>query len=164
MSLCGDCKIPYKALNSKGEKYSLYLRFPSTLTAHQHSSHAFLVRHESTVLSADSQVCGLTTENLPFFISRSPFPFSFKSVSPLSFHSLFPSHEASTSLLIIVILLTCLHFAPSLLVRHKETQRESYSFVSYSIWTNGLSYPQPPNWCHTASGDWEISKHYGGRH
>lgn len=33
-------------------------------------------------------------------------------------------------------------------------------FVSCSIWTNGLSYSEPPDWCHMVSGDSEISVHW----
>lgn len=37
-------------------------------------------------------------------------------------------------------------------------------FVNYAIWTNDLSHPQPLNWCHMVSGDWELSWHHAGCH
>lgn len=48
-------------------------------------------------------------------------------------------------------------FVPSLcysiksIIAHISTAREGF----FCQWTNGLSYQQPPNWCHKVSGDEE---------
>lgn len=99
-------------------------------------------------------LCSLSASTqFPLFLFFSP-PFSLPARSPPPF--LHPPHHCNS-----------LDSSPlcSLTPRYiiSDAKKHSFSFFSLlvsvtAVWTNGLSYPQPPNWCHAVSGDREISQ------
>lgn len=161
VTLCGGCKT-WCSKRQGGKELIWISRVLSLWAAHRLSCHSLLWDRRQADLSDDRRVWAADREfpsaTLTSTIILHPFSFLFFSPPPLP-----------VPLVLIVVILSrldsvLLPYPPHWYPSRRRRARLLFFFMLVKAFgpsehLDDLSYPQPPNWCHIVSGDWQISTH-----